>query len=160
MIARAWLEDGETLFSSRLKRSRCSGTQDAAKFGTFHVARRPAGSGVPQAVAHGSKPTDSFVQFIGLGCKHLPVNAEPPVRRKHERNLIQRESGGAPHGNQGKPLHHTGMKHTAQTPPADGGDQPLVFVKSQCRGRQAGALGHFVNVQIFFLLTSSRLELA
>jgi hypothetical protein len=52
---------------------------------------------VPQAIAHRAKPADRLVELNGLGGEHLPVDARPPVRGEHERDLIEREAGGAPH---------------------------------------------------------------
>lgn len=48
------LRQRERLFPSRSNGTRGGGPQEAEERGAFHVARRTAGSGVPQAVAHGA----------------------------------------------------------------------------------------------------------
>ena len=57
--------------------ARCHRPQDAAESGAFHVTRRGAGGGVPQAVAHGAQFADRPVEFVRLGREHLPVDARP-----------------------------------------------------------------------------------
>ena len=111
------------------------------------MARRGAGSGVPQAVAHGAQFADRPVQLVRLGREHLPVDARPPVRREHERDLIERKAGGAPQRDQRQPLQHAGIEQTAQATPADRGDQPLFLIEPQRRGRNAGPLRHLRDVQ-------------
>ena len=71
-----------------------------------------------------------------------------PVRREHERDLVEREAGGAPKRDQRQPLQHAGIEQTAQTPPADGGDQPFLLIEAQRRGGNAGALRHLRYVQM------------
>jgi hypothetical protein len=82
----------ERLFSSRFDDSRRGRLQDAAEGGTLHVARCPAGSGVPQAVAHFGQFANGSVQLLGLGFQHLPVNARPAIWCEHQRDLIERKS--------------------------------------------------------------------
>ena len=134
---------------SRPDRPRRSGLQDAAEGGAFHVARRAAGSGVPQAVAHDAQFVDRHVQLLRLGREHQPVDARPPVRGEHARDLIKRKTGGAPQRNQRQPFQHAGVEQTAQALPADRGDQTFFFIEPQRRGRNAGTLRHLAYVQVF-----------
>jgi hypothetical protein len=124
------------------------GLQDAAEGGAFHVARRAAGSGVPQTLAHGAQLADRPVQLIRLRRELPPVDARPPVRREHVRNLIERKAGGAPQGDQRQPFQDAGIEPTTQAPPPGGRDQPLVLVKPQRRDGHAGTLRHLTDVQI------------
>jgi len=107
-----------------------------------------AGGSVPEAVAQSAKLADRPVQLLRLGREHLPVDAQPPVRREHERDLLEREASGPPQRDQRQPLQHAGLEQTAQPPPADGGDQPLLLIEPQRRGRNAGPLRHLRDVQI------------
>lgn len=68
---------------SRSNRTSPGAPKEAAEGGTFHVARRGAGSSVPQAVAHGAQLADRPVQLLRFGCEHLSVDAQPPIRREH-----------------------------------------------------------------------------
>jgi hypothetical protein len=83
------------------------------------MARRAAGSGVPEAIAHFGQFANGSVQLLGFGSKHLPVDARPTVRREHERDFIKREACGTPEGDQRQPFQHAGIEHTVQPPPAN-----------------------------------------
>ena len=107
---------------------------------------------MPQAVAHGAELADRPVQLVRLGREHLPVDARPPVRREHERDLVEREAGGAAQRDQRQPLQHAGIEQAAQAAPADRGDQPLLLVEPQRRGGNAGALRDFGDVQVLHAL--------
>jgi hypothetical protein len=131
-FAGVMLQHGQNLFLLWTNRSRCCRPQDAAEGGTLHVAGRTAGGGVPEAVARVGQFADGPVQFLRLGQEHLPVDAGPPVWREHERDLIEREAGGAPHRDQRQPLQHTGIEHTMQTVPAS--RQTLLSISDNFRG--------------------------
>jgi hypothetical protein len=60
------------------------------------MARRRAGGGVPQAVAHGAQLADRAVELVRLGREHLAVDARLALGREHARDLVEREAGGAP----------------------------------------------------------------
>jgi hypothetical protein len=55
---------------------------------------------------------------------------------------------GAGHRDQRQPFHHHGIEQAAQTTPADRDDQPLLLIKSERRGRHAGALRYLADIQI------------
>lgn len=86
--------------------------------------------GVAQAVAQRAQLADRAVQCGSLGRQHLPVDVRPPVRRKHRRDLNERESGGAAKRDQRQPLQHVGIEQPAQAPPANGSDHPLLLIES------------------------------
>jgi hypothetical protein len=48
-----------------------------------------------QAFPHGGQFADRPVQFIGLVREHLPVDARPPVWRKHQRDFIKGKARAA-----------------------------------------------------------------
>src|SRR5260370_12605055 len=81
---------------SRSNSARRGGPHDTTEGGAFHVARCGAGSGVPQAVAHGAKFADRPVQLLRLVREHLPVDARPPPRPEHDPNLLLRKSAPPP----------------------------------------------------------------
>jgi len=72
-----------------------------------------------EAVAHGAQSADRPVQLVRFGREQLPVNPRIPARSKHERDLVEREAGGAPECDQRHPLQHAGIEQTAEAPPAD-----------------------------------------
>ena len=71
-----------------------------------------------------------------------------PVRLEHDRDLIEREASGAPQRDQRQPFQHAGVEQTAQAPPTDRGNQPLLLIESQRGGRNPGALRHLCDVQV------------
>jgi len=73
----------------------------------------------------------------------LPVDSELPVWREHERDLIEREAGGASQRDQRQPFENAGIEYTVETPPADRSDQPFLLIEPQRRGREARVPGHF-----------------
>ena len=72
---------------------------------------------------------DDPIEVVRLGCEHLPVDVRLPVRREHERDLLERKAPTAPERDQCQPLEHAGIELTAQSPPSSGGDQPFLLVK-------------------------------
>lgn len=61
---------------------------------------RGASSGAPQTIADGAQLADSPIEFLGLTGEYLAIDAHPPVKREHPRNLIEREAGLAPEHDQ------------------------------------------------------------
>lgn len=84
-----------------------------------------------QTVAELAQLTNRLVEFLRLGLKHVPVNARPPVGGKHAADLFERKAGGAPQRDQRQLFQYGGVKQTAQAPPADRGDQPLLLIEPQ-----------------------------
>jgi len=103
---------------------------------------------VPQTVTHATEFADRLVYFFRLVREHLSIDARPAIGREHERDLVERETGLSPHRDQRQPLQHAGIEQTAQPSPADRCDQALFLIKSQRRGRHAGALRHLGDVQV------------
>jgi hypothetical protein len=94
-----------------------------------------AGRGVPQAISHGGELENLSVQLVRFGRELLAVDAGMPVRREHQGDFIERETGPAPECNECKSFEYSGIELTAQAAPADRGDQPLLFIEAQCRDR-------------------------
>lgn len=101
---------------------------------------------MPQAVTHGTKLEDRSIQIIGFNKKHLPVDMQLPIRTEHACNLIERETGGAPEGDQHQSFQHALIKQAAQAPPPDRCDKPFFLVVAKRRSRHAGSLRHFRNI--------------
>jgi len=96
---------------------------------------------VPEAVAHGGEFPNRRVEFLGFGGQNLALNPRLVVRCDHPCDLIERESGSAPHPDQCQTLQDTGIEHPMQAAPANGPYQLLFFIKAQRRGRQSGNAG-------------------
>ncbi len=84
--------------------------------------------------------------LIGLVLQHLALDVGPLVGREHLRDLVQRKTGRLAQRDQRQQLQHARVEGAAQALTADRGDQPLLFVIAQRRGRQARASGDFCNV--------------
>lgn len=89
---------------------------------------------------------DGAVELIGLGGEHAAIDACMALRREHRRDLVQAETGRASHRDEREALEHAGVEYAPQPVTADGGNQPLLLVEAQGRGRQAGASGDFSDV--------------
>ncbi|GKS59684.1 hypothetical protein YTPLAS18_32110 [Nitrospira sp.] len=84
-----------------------------------------------QTLAQGGQFADHPVEFLRFGREHLSVDARRSIRREHERDVIEREAGGAPQRDECQPFQHTRGEQTAQAASADCGDQPLFLIESQ-----------------------------
>jgi hypothetical protein len=110
---------------------------------------------VAQTVAHGAQPADRPVELFCLGGEHFAVDPGPPAGREHERDFVQRKTGGGAEGDQRQLLQNLRTVKAAQAVPADRPDQALLLVEPQRRCGNAGALRNLRDVQIRLLLTSS-----
>jgi hypothetical protein len=72
---------------------------------------------------------DHPIDVVRFGREHLPIDVRLPVRREHERDLLERKAPTAPERDQRQPLEYAGIELTAQSAPSSGGDQPFLLVK-------------------------------
>lgn len=93
-----------------------------------------------------AQPADRPVQLSGLVGEHLPVDAWPPVRTEHARDLVKGEAGAASQRDQGQPFQHAGIEEPAQAVPADRDNQPFLFIEPQRRSRNSRAPCHLGDV--------------
>ncbi len=103
---------------------------------------------MPQAIAHAAEFPDRPVEILRLGREHLPVDTRSTVRREHAGDLLEGEPGLAPERDQREPVEHCGTKKAALAAPADRGDQPLLLVKPQRRGRDSRPAHHLRDIEI------------
>jgi hypothetical protein len=103
------------------------------------MARRRAGGGVAQPVAHRRQLADGGLQLVRLGGEQVAIDARPPVGRKHARDLVEREAGCAAERDEREALEHVRAVNPAQAVPAGRGDQALFLVEAQGRGGHARA---------------------
>lgn len=87
---------------------------------------------MPQAVAHGAKFSDCLVQVVRFGQEHVPVDMQLSVRGEHECDLVEREAGGAPEGNQRQSFQYIRIEQAAQASPANRSDQPFFLIEAKC----------------------------
>jgi hypothetical protein len=64
------------------------------------------------------------------------------------RAISSREKPAAPQRDQREPFQDARVEPATQAPPAGGGEQALLLVEAQRRGRNAGALRHLGYVQV------------
>lgn len=112
------------------------------------MARRWARCSVSQAIAHGAELADRPVELRRLGREHRSVDARLAVRREHSGDLIEREAGLAPEHDQREPIEHGGIEEPAQAAPANRGDQALLLIEPQRRGRDTRPAHHLRNIKI------------
>lgn len=74
------------------------------------MARRRANGRVPQTITHRGQLAEGPIQFLRFGDEHLPVDAQSTIRRKHQRNLIEGESCGAPQCDDREALQNAGIE--------------------------------------------------
>ena len=122
--------------------------QEPPKRPAFHVTPRRAGGGVPQSIAHRAKLADPSVELVGFRSEQFSIDARRSMRREHARDLIEREAGGAPEGDEREALDHAGVEEASQAAPARRRDEPLRLVEPQRGGRNARAPRHLGDVQI------------
>jgi hypothetical protein len=92
---------------------------------------RGARSSVSKSVTHGAQLANLPVQLLCLGRQNLSIYPKAPVRREHERYLIQRKTGNLTEGDHRELFQHPRIEQTTQTAPPDGSDQASLFVVSQ-----------------------------
>ncbi len=91
---------------------------------------------------------DALVQLVGLDRQLATVDARLAVRREHVRDLVERETGVAPEGDQRKALQDRGVELTPLALAAGRFDQAPCFVVADRAGRDARGPAHFADVHL------------